>query len=64
MAETFCYVTVLSLDVIGYCLLVSLGGGDTTGGRNKLKGESEEMLSPKNWGRFIPHAVLTSIAAR
>ena len=37
MVETFKFMGVLSLDVIGYCLLVSLGGEGE--GRNKLKGE-------------------------
>ena len=37
MVDTFKHATVLSLDVLGYCLLVALGGGDSHGGRSKLK---------------------------
>jgi len=37
MVETFKFMGVLSLDVMGYCLLVSLGGEGE--GRNKLKGK-------------------------
>jgi THO complex subunit 2 len=37
MVDTFKFMGVLSLDVMGYCLLVSLGGEGE--GRNKLKGK-------------------------
>ena len=37
MVETFKFMGVLSLDVMGYCLLVSLGGEGE--GRNKVKGK-------------------------
>ena len=39
MVETFKFMGFLSLDVMSYCLLVSLGGEGE--GRNKLKGEIE-----------------------
>lgn len=38
MVDTFKFMSVLSLDVMGYCLLVSLGGEGET--RDKLKGKS------------------------
>ena len=38
MVETFKFMGVLSLDVMGYCLLVSLGGEGE--GRNKVKGKN------------------------
>jgi len=39
MVDTFRYMTWLSLDVMGYCLLVSLGGGDGGEARSKLKAD-------------------------
>ena len=39
MVDMFKFMGNLSLDVMGYCLLVSLGGEETSGGRNKLKGK-------------------------
>jgi THO complex subunit 2 len=33
MVDTFQFVTALGLDVIGYCLLMSLGGGDDGSGK-------------------------------
>lgn len=33
MVDTFQFVTALGLDVIGYCLLLSLGGGDDRSGK-------------------------------
>ena len=41
MVDTFKFMGVLSLDVMGYCLLVSLGGEGE--GRSKLKGEFHPM---------------------
>jgi THO complex subunit 2 len=38
MVDTFQFVTALGLDVIGYCLLLSLGGGDD--GKNRTKSET------------------------
>ena len=37
MVEMFKFMGVLSLDIMGYCLLVSMGGEGE--GRNKLKGK-------------------------
>ena len=37
MVDAFQYVTALGLDVIGYCLLLSLGGGDD--GKSRTKSE-------------------------
>jgi hypothetical protein len=37
MVDTFQFVTALGLDVIGYCLLLSLGGGDDGKNRTKSK---------------------------
>jgi THO complex subunit 2 len=39
MVETFQFMGNLSLDVMGYCLLVSLGGGEKQLNRSKLKGK-------------------------
>jgi len=44
MVETFKFMGVLSLDVMGYCLLVSLGGEGE--GRNKLK---DDGVNPAQW---------------
>ena len=46
MVDTFVHVTELSLDVLGYCLLVALGGGDSKGGRSKLK---EDGVNAAQW---------------
>ena len=46
MVDTFIHVTELSLDVLGYCLLVALGGGDSKGGRSKLK---EDGVNAAQW---------------
>jgi THO complex subunit 2 len=40
MVDTFQFVTKLGLDVMGYCLLVSLGGGEEVGQKNRTKSES------------------------
>jgi THO complex subunit 2 len=40
MVDTFQFVTALSLDVMGYCLLLSLGGGDDGSGRSRTKSKS------------------------
>ncbi|KAL9187407.1 hypothetical protein ACHAXT_001510 [Thalassiosira profunda] len=37
MVDTFEFVTQLGLDVMGYCLLVSLGGGEEVSGRSRVK---------------------------
>lgn len=37
MVDTFQFVTRLGLDVMGYCLLVSLGGGEEADQRNRTK---------------------------
>ena len=37
MVDTFQFATKLGLDVMGYCLLVSLGGGEDTGQKNRTK---------------------------
>ena len=37
MVDTFQFITKLGLDVIGYCLLVSLGGGEDVGQKNRTK---------------------------
>ena len=37
MVDTFQFVTRLSLDVMGYCLLFSLGGGDEVGQKNRTR---------------------------
>jgi THO complex subunit 2 len=45
MVDTFAYVTALGLDVIGYCLLLSLGGGDDgSGKRSRTKSKFFGML--------------------
>ena len=46
MVDTFVHVTELGLDVLGYCLLVALGGGDSKGGRSKLK---EDGVNAAQW---------------
>eukprot|EP00804_Cyclotella_cryptica_P017002 CCRYP_003263-RA/>CCRYP_003263-RA protein AED:0.01 eAED:0.01 QI:1784/1/1/1/1/1/4/343/1697 len=46
MVDTFQFVTALGLDVIGYCLLLSLGGGDDGSGkrsRTKVGGLNTEQ---------------------
>jgi len=40
MVDTFQFATKLGLDVMGYCLLVSLGGGEEAGQKNRTKSES------------------------
>ena len=42
MVDTFKFMSVLSLDVMGYCLLVSLGGEGEK--RSKLKGKGGKSL--------------------
>jgi THO complex subunit 2 len=37
MVDTFQFITKLGLDVMGYCLLVSLGGGEDVGQKNRTK---------------------------
>jgi THO complex subunit 2 len=42
MVDSFKYMGLLSLDVMGYCLLVSLGGEGEV--RDKVKGKSEVVI--------------------
>lgn len=42
IVDAFKFVGVLSLDVLGYCLLLSLGGGECGDSREKVKGEQIE----------------------
>ena len=60
--DTFHYVAFLILDFISYIILVIIGGVDTSGGRNNIKGDLEEMISLNNRWYFIPHEVLMIIA--
>ena len=47
MVDTFQFATELSLDVMGYCLLLSLGGGDEGGQRRK--GTKMGGLNTEQW---------------
>ena len=47
MVDTFQYVTELSLDVMGYCLLLSLSGGD--GGGQRRSGTKMGGLNTEQW---------------
>mmetsp|Transcript_20178 Transcript_20178/g.28383 ORF Transcript_20178/g.28383 Transcript_20178/m.28383 type:complete len:266 (+) Transcript_20178:97-894(+) len=49
MVDSFKFVTVLGLDVLGYCLVISLGGGSKSfqdEGRSKLK---EDGINSAQW---------------
>jgi len=46
MVDMFKYMGHLSLDVMGFCLLVSLGGGEKGEVRNKLK---DDGVNPAQW---------------
>lgn len=47
MVDTFQFATELSLDVMGYCLLLSLGGGD--GGGQRRSGTKMGGLNTEQW---------------
>jgi hypothetical protein len=47
MVDTFQFATDLSLDVMGYCLLLSLGGGD--GGGQRRSGTKMGGLNTEQW---------------
>jgi hypothetical protein len=44
MVDTFEFLTPYSLDVLGYCILSSLGGGDVKLSRTKTKGTNRRII--------------------